>query len=57
MPTPRRLVVAVTGASGALYAVRFLRLAKWRQRMLGARPLGFLKQRQHHLSMDWSQID
>ena len=27
MPTPRRLVVAVTGASGALYAVRFLRQA------------------------------
>lgn len=27
MPQPRRLVVAVTGASGALYAVRFLRQA------------------------------
>ena len=27
MPTPRRLVVAVTGASGAIYAVRFLRQA------------------------------
>ena len=27
MPSPRRLVVAVTGASGALYAVRFLRQA------------------------------
>lgn len=27
MPTPRRLVVSVTGASGALYAVRFLRAA------------------------------
>ena len=27
MSTPRRLVVAVTGASGALYAVRFLRQA------------------------------
>lgn len=27
MPPPRRLVVAVTGASGALYAVRFLRRA------------------------------
>ena len=27
MPTPRRLIVAVTGASGALYAVRFLRQA------------------------------
>ncbi len=27
MPPPRRLVVAVTGASGALYAVRFLRQA------------------------------
>lgn len=27
MPTSRRLVVAVTGASGALYAVRFLRQA------------------------------
>lgn len=26
-PTPKRLVVAVTGASGALYAVRFLRQA------------------------------
>ncbi len=27
MPQPKRLVVAVTGASGALYAVRFLRQA------------------------------
>lgn len=27
MPTPKRLIVAVTGASGALYAVRFLRQA------------------------------
>lgn len=27
MPSPRRLIVAVTGASGALYAVRFLRQA------------------------------
>ena len=27
MSIPRRLVVAVTGASGALYAVRFLRQA------------------------------